>query len=135
MAAYRRVYDSCHLRADCQEPGTVRSVIEYAWATFTFNPNTNSNPNLNSSNISRSPNNHKLKPQPGAYIRGEQMSADDGPVALIYKTFARARVHTHTHNARHLRRVAASCDDIAVNRCLMSKECLTFCRLIEFPPH
>jgi len=22
MAAYRRVYDSCHLQADCQEPGS-----------------------------------------------------------------------------------------------------------------
>jgi len=33
MAAYRRVYDSRHLQADCQEPGsapeTLRSVIEY----------------------------------------------------------------------------------------------------------
>jgi len=33
MAAYRRVYDSHHLQADCQEPesapGTLRSVIEY----------------------------------------------------------------------------------------------------------
>ena len=29
MAAYRRVYDSSHLRADCQEPGSIRSVIEY----------------------------------------------------------------------------------------------------------
>jgi len=29
MAAYRRVYDSRHLQADCKEPGTPRSVIEY----------------------------------------------------------------------------------------------------------
>ena len=34
MAAYRRVYDSRHLQADCQEPGsapegTLHSVIEY----------------------------------------------------------------------------------------------------------
>jgi len=34
MAAYRRVYDSRHLQADCQEPGsakfgTLRSAIEY----------------------------------------------------------------------------------------------------------
>jgi len=36
MAAYRRVYDSRHLQADCQEPGsarissgTLRSVMEY----------------------------------------------------------------------------------------------------------
>ena len=34
MAAYRRVYDSGHLQADCQEPGsissgTLRSVVEY----------------------------------------------------------------------------------------------------------
>ena len=33
MAAYRRVHDSRHLQADCQEPGissgTLRSVIEY----------------------------------------------------------------------------------------------------------
>jgi len=33
MAAYRRVYDSRHLQADCQEPGssfgTIRSIIEY----------------------------------------------------------------------------------------------------------
>jgi len=37
MAAYRRVYDSRHLQADCQEPGpissgTLRSVIEYGLA-------------------------------------------------------------------------------------------------------
>jgi len=33
MAAYRPVYDSRHLRADCQDPGisskTLRLVIEY----------------------------------------------------------------------------------------------------------
>ena len=34
MAAYRRVYDSRHLQADCQQPGSapepyIRSVIEY----------------------------------------------------------------------------------------------------------
>ena len=34
MAAYRRVYDSRDLQADCQEPGsaperTLRSIIEY----------------------------------------------------------------------------------------------------------
>ena len=38
MAAYRRVYDSRHLQADCQEPGPARE--PYAryrvWATFTF---------------------------------------------------------------------------------------------------
>jgi len=31
MAAYRRVYDSRNLQADCQEPGTLRSVIEYGY--------------------------------------------------------------------------------------------------------
>jgi len=40
MAAYRRVYDSCHLQADCQEPGissgTLLSAIEYG-LPFTFN--------------------------------------------------------------------------------------------------
>ena len=29
MAAYRLVYDSRHLQADCQAPGTLRSAIEY----------------------------------------------------------------------------------------------------------
>jgi len=29
MAAYRQVYDSRHLQADCQELGTLRSVIKY----------------------------------------------------------------------------------------------------------
>jgi len=32
MAAYRRVYDSRHLQADCQEPGSAPE--PYAWATF-----------------------------------------------------------------------------------------------------
>ena len=37
MASYRRVYDSRHLQADCQEPGSatepyIRSVIEYGLA-------------------------------------------------------------------------------------------------------
>ena len=34
MTAYRRVYDSRHLQADCQEPGSApeRSVIEYGLA-------------------------------------------------------------------------------------------------------
>ena len=42
MAAYRRVYDSSHLQADCQEQGSApepyarRSVIEYGAATFTI---------------------------------------------------------------------------------------------------
>jgi len=38
MAAYRRVYDSCHLQADCQKTGissgTLRSVIEYGLLFF-----------------------------------------------------------------------------------------------------
>jgi len=33
MAAYRRVYDSRHLQADCQEPGSA-PVIEYEVYTF-----------------------------------------------------------------------------------------------------
>jgi len=39
MAAYRRVYDSRHLHAGCQEPGSApeRSLIEYGLPfTFTF---------------------------------------------------------------------------------------------------
>ena len=42
MAAHRRVYDSSHLQADCQEQGSApepyarRSVIEYGAATFTI---------------------------------------------------------------------------------------------------
>ena len=41
MAAYRRIYDSRHLQADCQEPGsstgTLRSVMEYGLLlTFTL---------------------------------------------------------------------------------------------------
>jgi len=40
MAAYRRVYDSRHLQADCQEPGsaqepTLRSVVEYGLLFYT----------------------------------------------------------------------------------------------------
>jgi len=39
MTAYRRVYDSRHLQADCQEPGSApepyaRSVIEYGLPFF-----------------------------------------------------------------------------------------------------
>jgi len=34
MAAYRRVYDSRHLQADCQEPGS--ALANRVWATFTF---------------------------------------------------------------------------------------------------
>ena len=36
MAAYRRVYDSCHLQADCQEPGSA-PVIEYRLRSFARN--------------------------------------------------------------------------------------------------
>jgi len=38
MAAYRRVYDSRHLQADCQEPGSFRNSTlgNRVWATFTF---------------------------------------------------------------------------------------------------
>jgi len=42
MAAYRRVYDSRHLQADCQEPESApdpRSVIEYGLPTFQCNNN------------------------------------------------------------------------------------------------
>jgi len=35
MAAYRRVYDSHHLQADCQEPGSAM-LGNRVWATFTF---------------------------------------------------------------------------------------------------
>ena len=39
MAAYRRVYDSRHLQAESQEPGSapepIRSVIEYGLTFFT----------------------------------------------------------------------------------------------------
>ena len=34
MAAYRRVYDSRHLQADCQELGSVLG--SWVWATFAF---------------------------------------------------------------------------------------------------
>ena len=38
MAAYRRVYDSPHLQADCQEPDQLRdpTLGNRVWATFTF---------------------------------------------------------------------------------------------------
>jgi len=39
MAAYRRVYDSRHLQADCQEPGSAPepyTLGNRVWATFTF---------------------------------------------------------------------------------------------------
>jgi len=40
MAAYRRVYDSRHLQADCQEPGSApepySTLGNRVWATFTF---------------------------------------------------------------------------------------------------
>jgi len=36
MIAYRRVYDSRHLQADCQEPGSVQepTLGNRVWATF-----------------------------------------------------------------------------------------------------
>jgi len=39
MAAYRRVYDSCHLQADWQEPGSapeLYTLCNRVCATFTF---------------------------------------------------------------------------------------------------
>jgi len=38
MVAYRRVYDSRHLLADCQEPGSAPEpmLCNLVWATFTF---------------------------------------------------------------------------------------------------
>jgi len=38
MAAYRRVYDSRHLPADCQEPGSASNPMlgNRVWATFAF---------------------------------------------------------------------------------------------------
>ena len=38
MAAYRRVYDSRHLQADCQEPDQLRKpmLCSRVWATVTF---------------------------------------------------------------------------------------------------
>jgi len=39
MAAYRRVYDSCHLQADCQVPGSAPepyTLGNRVWATFTL---------------------------------------------------------------------------------------------------
>jgi len=41
MAAYRRVYDSRHLQADCQESGSAPepyTLGNRVWATFTFLP-------------------------------------------------------------------------------------------------
>ena len=39
MAAYGRVYDSRHMQADCQEPGSAPepyTLGNRVWATFTF---------------------------------------------------------------------------------------------------
>jgi len=39
MAAYHRVYDSRHLQADCQEPGSAPepyALGNRVWATFAF---------------------------------------------------------------------------------------------------
>ena len=38
MAADRRVYDSRHLQADCQEPGQLQkpTLGNRVWATFSF---------------------------------------------------------------------------------------------------
>jgi len=38
MSAYRRVYDSHHLQADCQQPGSAPepTLGNRVWATFTF---------------------------------------------------------------------------------------------------
>jgi len=39
MAAYRRVYDSQHLQADCQEPGSAPepyTLGNRVWASYTF---------------------------------------------------------------------------------------------------
>jgi len=38
MAAYRRVYDSHHLQADCKQPGQLRkpTLGNPVWVTFTF---------------------------------------------------------------------------------------------------
>ena len=38
MAAYRRVYDSRHLQADCRGPDQLRNptLIDRVWATYTF---------------------------------------------------------------------------------------------------
>ena len=44
MAAYRRVYDSRHLQADCHEPGSApepyarQSSMGYLYPVFTFHP-------------------------------------------------------------------------------------------------
>ena len=39
-SACRRVYDSCHLQADCQEPGSAwnPTLGSRVWATFRLNP-------------------------------------------------------------------------------------------------
>ena len=38
MAAYRRVHDSRHLQADCQEPGSAPepTLSNRVWASFTY---------------------------------------------------------------------------------------------------
>ena len=36
MAAYRRVYDSRHVQADCEEPGSAPELGNRVWAIFTF---------------------------------------------------------------------------------------------------
>ena len=36
MAAYRRVYDSRHLQADCQEPGSAPEPYARHWSMATF---------------------------------------------------------------------------------------------------
>ena len=36
MAAYRRVYDSRHLQADCQEPGSALECYAGVWAAFSL---------------------------------------------------------------------------------------------------
>jgi len=36
MAAYRRVYDSHHLQADCKEPGSAPEPGNREWASFIF---------------------------------------------------------------------------------------------------
>jgi len=35
MAAYRRVYDSRHVQADCEEPGSAPELGNRVWAIFT----------------------------------------------------------------------------------------------------
>jgi len=36
MAAYHRVYDSRHLQADCQEPGSAPELGNRVWSAVTF---------------------------------------------------------------------------------------------------